>query len=100
MPPAALGLLLVAAMLHAGWNLLVKHAREKQVFTWWAMIVGSACFAPLLALAPTPPTHIWPYVLGSALAEAVYLVALTFAYEHGEFSLVYPLARGAAPAFL
>src|SRR5207249_1032872 len=61
---------------------------------------GLACFAPLLALGPTPPAQIWPYVLGSALVEAVYLVALTFAYEHGEFSLVYPVARGAAPAFL
>ena len=37
MPPLALGLLLLAAALHALWNLLVKRAGEKQIFTWWAL---------------------------------------------------------------
>lgn len=100
MPPIALGLLLTAAALHTGWNLLVKRAREKRVFTWWALVVGAIGFAPLLALSPPPPPGVWPYVVASALAEAIYFVALAFAYQYGDFSLVYPLARGAAPAFL
>ena len=100
MPPTALGLLLAAAALHAGWNLMVKRAREKQAFTWWALVAGSLCFAPLLALRPPLPLWIWPYVLGSALAEVAYFSALTRAYERGDFALVYPLARGTAPALL
>ena len=100
MPPIALGLLLVAAVLHAGWNLFVKRAREKQVFTWWGLVVGSVCFAPLLLLSQSFPLRIWPYVIFSALVEGAYYIILTRAYEHGDFSLVYPMARGAAPAFL
>jgi len=69
MPLTALILLVVAAALHTGWNLLVKRAREKQIFTWWAMVVGAALFAPLLALGAPLPASIWPYVLASALVE-------------------------------
>ena len=63
----ALALLLLAAVLHAEWNLLVKNAREKQVFTWWALCAGAVCFSPLLLLIRTFPIHIWPFVLSSAL---------------------------------
>ena len=100
MPLPALGLLLVAAVLHAGWNLLVKRAREKQVFTWWGLLVGSVCFAPLLLVNQPFPIQIWPYVIFSALVEGAYYIILIRAYENGDFSLVYPMARGAAPAFL
>jgi drug/metabolite transporter (DMT)-like permease len=100
MPLTALGLLLLAASLHAMWNLLVKNARQKQVFTWWALVVGAICFAPLLILTRAFPLQVWPLVICSALVEAVYYITLTRAYEHGDFSLVYPMARGAAPAFL
>jgi drug/metabolite transporter (DMT)-like permease len=96
----ALILLVVAAALHTGWNLLVKRAGEKQIFTWWAMVVGTACFAPLLVFSAPLPAQIWPYVLASALVETIYYLALLRAYTIGDFSLVYPLARGAAPAFL
>ena len=100
MPLGALGLLLVAAVLHASWNLLVKRAREKQVFTWWALIVGGVGFAPLVVIAWPFPLYIWPYVVCSALMEAAYFITLIRAYEHGDFSLVYPMARGSAPVFL
>lgn len=100
MPPTALGLLLLAASLHAIWNLLVKNARQKQVFTWWALVAGAVCFAPLLILTRAFPLQVWPLVICSALVEAAYYITLTRAYEHGDFSLVYPMARGTAPAFL
>ena len=40
MPPTILALLLAAAMLHAGWNFIVKRAGQKLVFTWWAILWG------------------------------------------------------------
>src|SRR6266516_3197148 len=100
MPPIALGLLLVAAILHAGWNFFVKRAREKQVFTWWGLLIGSLCFAPLLLASRPFPIQIWPYIICSALVEGIYYIVLTRAYDNGDFSLVYPMARGTAPAFL
>src|SRR5205823_1748666 len=98
--PTALGLVLLAAALHAGWNLLVKRAADKQVFTWCALVVGTVCFAPFLLAGPALPPRAWPYVVASAVAEAAYFAALTRAYTNADFSLVYPLARGAAPALL
>jgi drug/metabolite transporter (DMT)-like permease len=100
MPLNALGVLIFAAALHAGWNLLVKRAGEKQVFTWWAIMAGSVCFLPVVIFSPALPTRVYPYILASAVAEAAYFVALTLAYKYGDFSLVYPIARGAAPALL
>jgi len=96
----ALTLLLIAAALHTGWNLIVKRATEKMIFTWLAMLVGTACFAPLLFFSAPLPFAIWPYLVTSALVETLYYLALLRAYSIGDFSLGYPLARGAAPAFL
>lgn len=100
MPLTALGLLLVAAMMHTTWNLLVKRAKEKQVFIWWSLIAGIFIFSPLLLSSSLSLISIWPFFMSSALVEAIYYITLIRAYENGDFSLVYPMARGAAPAFL
>ena len=86
--------------MHAGWNVLVKRAGEKDIFTWLALLSGSLACAPLLAANPDLPRVIWPYLALSALAQAAYFIVLTHAYTIGDFSLVYPLSRGAAPALL
>ncbi len=100
LPLTALGLLLVAAVMHTTWNLLVKRAKEKQVFIWCSLAAGVILFIPwvwssLFSIIPT-----WPFFLSSAVVEAIYYITLIRAYENGDFSLVYPMARGAAPAFL
>ena len=100
MPISALVLLVVAGILHTGWNLLLKRAVEKRVFTWLALVVGAVCWLPLLVFFPSIPKEAWPYVLASGVAEAAYFMALAWAYQQGDFSLVYPLARGSAPALL
>lgn len=100
MPLSALGLILVAAITHAGWNLFLKQAKQKLVFMWWALVVGTIGFTLLLPTSPLLPFRIWPYAISSALAEAGYYFALTWAYDIDDFSLIYPLARGAAPALL
>ncbi len=99
MPLSALALLVVAGAMHAGWNLLVKRAQRRQIFTWLSLVAGTLCFLPLLIFgaAPLPPSA-WPFVVASGIVEALYFFALTRAYGLGDFSLVYPLARGAAPA--
>ena len=103
MSPVALALLLTSAVLHAGWNLLVKGARRRLVFLWWTFAVGAIAFLPLLlasaSSAPIPP-RVLPYAMASALLEGLYFGSLAAAYGAGDFSVVYPVARGAAPAFL
>jgi len=99
MPLTALILVIAAATMHAGWNLIVKRVGEKQIFTWWALAFGALINLPLLAVN-TIPASVWPYALASAVVEAVYFMILIRAYSQGDFSQVYPIARGAAPAFL
>lgn len=100
MPRALLVLLLAAAALHAGWNLLLKRAPDRQLIVWWAVVVSALCFVPLLVLRPALPLVGWRFALASAVVETAYFVALTTAYRVHDFSLVYPVARGAAPALL
>jgi drug/metabolite transporter (DMT)-like permease len=42
----------------------------------------------------------WKFAIFSIITEAVYFITLSYAYHDNEFSLVYPVARGSAPAFL
>jgi drug/metabolite transporter (DMT)-like permease len=98
--PAALLVLLAAAILHAGWNLLVKQAADKQVFTGLALLAGALLAAPVLAAGFPFPARVWPYALASAFCEALYFAALAAAYRLADFSLAYPIARGAAPLLL
>ncbi|MGH9897406.1 MAG: EamA family transporter [Pyrinomonadaceae bacterium] len=96
----ALGLLVGAAILHAAWNLLLKQTNEKYVVTWWALLVGSLCFLPLMFTGQMLPLHVLPLAALSAFFEAAYFVSLAAAYRDADFSLIYPIARGTAPALL
>lgn len=100
MPLSALGLLVAAAVLHACWNLLLKQTGAQQTFTWWALIVGAILFSPTLLFVPAVPRAAWPYIMASAILQALYFMVLIRAYKTADFSIVYPLARGAAPALL
>ncbi|MBN9414357.1 MAG: EamA family transporter [Candidatus Eremiobacteraeota bacterium] len=100
MTPAALGLLLVAACLHAGWNFRLKRCQERLIVLWWALAFSALAVLPVLAWVPLPQGRAWMFVLASAAAQAVYLGLLSLAYSLADFSLVYPVARGSAPLFL
>jgi len=99
MPLGTLGILLCAAVFHSVWNLLLKQVKNKQLFLMWATLSNLLCFVALPFL-PSIPKLIWPFVLFSSLVEAFYYISLAWAYHIGEFSLVYPIARGAAPVLL
>jgi drug/metabolite transporter (DMT)-like permease len=100
MPIAALALLLIAAAGHAGWNLLVKQARERQVFTAISVAIAPLLLVPSWLSGRPFPATLWPKVLGSAFCEVVYFALLVAMYQASDFSLAYPIARGAAPLFL
>lgn len=96
----AISLLLISAILHTTWNLMLKRAGEKYIATWWAVLVGSAVFLPVFFFTGLPGHEVWPLVLLSVLLELGYYAALSAAYTDSDFSLVYPMARGAAPALI
>jgi len=100
MPTLAIALLLTSAALHALWNLLLKQSREKYLAMGWQVIIGSILSIFALIFIGLPPRSMWLFVLISAILEAIYFAILTYAYNDHDFSLVYPVARGAAPALV
>jgi len=100
MPVLAVILLLVSAGLHATWNLLLKQAPDKYLAMGWQVLLSGGLSLTVLFFTSLPPRSMWPYALFSGVLEAVYFGVLTFAYNDHDFSLVYPVARGAAPALV
>jgi drug/metabolite transporter (DMT)-like permease len=93
-------LLLGAAVLHAAWNLLLKRSPGRDLLIFTALAASTLVFLPLLALRPAIGWLGWGIALVSAVVELAYFVLLLGAYGVGDFSVVYPVARGAAPALL
>lgn len=97
MPATALAFVLGAAFVHAGWNVLLARAAEPRLATAVAMAFSVVVAAPLSLLDFRVEAGVWPYLVGSALLETVYVLLLAYAYEKGAMSVVYPVARGSAP---
>ncbi len=93
-------LLVLAAVLHALSNALIKLSRDKLAFTWWMLTASAIIGFPLIFFVGQPPPIGWLIVIVSGLIEAVYFVTLTRAYALGDLSQVYPIARGSAPLFV
>ena len=92
-----LAAVLCGAVLHAGWNALIKRGSDKQLDTALVHVLGSALALPLLLITGLPQPAALPYIGLSALIHIGYFIALAGAYQHGELSLTYPIMRGAAP---
>ncbi len=59
MSELALGIVLIAALLHAGWNFLIKKSRNKIAFIWLAILVSTIVYFPMFL-------YFWPKVTISA----------------------------------
>jgi phosphonate utilization associated putative membrane protein len=88
---------LFGALLHAGWNALVKSSTDKEMDTALIHLIGSLMVIPLVWFAGWPPRSAWPFLAASITIHIGYYFALTGAYRHGDLGLTYPLMRGVAP---
>lgn len=100
MPIVAILLLLASASLHAIWNLLLKQSQEKYIAMGWQVAISGVFAFLILLFTGLPPRSMWLFALISMFLEAVYFILLSNAYSDHDFSLVYPIARGTAPALL
>lgn len=94
--PVALAVL-GAALLHAGWNAMLKSSADKQLDT-----ISISVGAGLLGLAvavwlPLPARESWPWLAGSAAVHILYFLFLAGAYRWGDLSYAYPIMRGGGP---
>ncbi|MCE9645363.1 MAG: DMT family transporter [Chloroflexi bacterium] len=100
MPVPALILLFFSASMHALWNFLLKSSDEKYIAMGWQVILSGIFSLGFILFTGLPPRSMWGFAVISMILEAIYFILLCIAYSDHDFSLVYPIARGAAPALL
>jgi drug/metabolite transporter (DMT)-like permease len=95
--PAVTLAVLAAAVTHATWN-AIAHGIKDQMLAFALIGAGGILGAiPLVIVATMPRAGCWPYLLGSVVIHVFYNLLLMRCYQYGEFSQVYPLARGTSP---
>jgi drug/metabolite transporter (DMT)-like permease len=93
----ASALVLLAALLHASWNAVLRGGRDR----FWTMTVMSiAISVPALAVVPfldIPAQRSWPYIVTSGILHVAYNLGLVNMYRRGNLGQAYPIARGSSP---
>jgi drug/metabolite transporter (DMT)-like permease len=92
-----IGLVLLAALLHASWNALTKAGGDPLISVTIITATGGVCALPLMIWLPPPGPEAWKWLVVSACIHYVYQLALVRMYQLGDLSQVYPIARGLAP---
>ena len=88
---------LAAAFLHAAWNALVRSGAQKVTAILILTLIQGGFGLILTFTRPFPTGEVWLWLVASGVFHAAYKLFLAFAYEQGDLSRVYPIARGAAP---
>jgi drug/metabolite transporter (DMT)-like permease len=99
--PTDLAIVLASALLHALWSVSIKQSGDPLCFNvlqTWSGSLLLAVFAPWIPWRAIP-AEVFGFVLLAGPTHALYLYWMSRAYEHGDLSLVYPIARS-TPAFL
>ena len=101
MSVSLLGLVLLAAVCHAAWNLATRQLQGDLVVLWLGGAVAAVFITPFALLRWSVGIDPWATTPAAftcigltALIHAIYFVLLGRAYGQGEISVVYPIARG------
>lgn len=97
MDPIVFFAVLAAAAMHAAWNAVVRAGEDRFASILILALCQSGLALLLLPFTPLPAPEAWPWIAGACLLHTGYKLFLIRAYQHGDLSQVYPLARGAAP---
>lgn len=88
---------LFSALLHATWNSLAHAVSDRLVGFALIGVADAVGGGVMVAIAGPPPAGAWPFIVASATLHVVYNLLLLASYQLGEFSQMYPLARGTSP---
>ena len=102
MTPTAFALIVLAGLIHAGWNIVAKKAAGDARFAFFTAFLMMLVWAPLgwwLGRTEVPRWGAteWGFVLASGVLHVVYFVVLLRGYRKADLTVVYPLARGSGP---
>ncbi len=100
MTAGVFAIVLLAAVLHATWNALVKASADRAIVL--ALIsLGHAVLGGIVALfVPIPAVESWPFIALSTVIHWAYYFMLFHSYRLGDLSRVYPISRGIAPVLV
>ena len=88
---------ILAAFLHAIWNAMVKNEKDKYLGVA-AIVFGRVPLSiVIIFFTPTLSVESIPYIILSAILHNGYQWFLLSAYKFGDYTKVYPIARGTAP---
>ncbi len=88
---------LLAALLHASWNAMIKGGGDVLHDTAGIVVGAMLIGLPFLFVVPVPSASAWPFIIASVVVHLAYYWLMISAYRVGDLSLVYPLMRGVAP---
>jgi len=102
MSALALSIVLLAALLHAGWNLVAKRSGGDHHFLFLVVVFIALLWSPLLwvwgpAELPRWQARDWALVGLSGFIHVLYFLALLKGYREADLTVVYPMARGSGP---
>ena len=96
---AGLLLALFSALTTAAAHALLKSGDDKLAVQAWIRLTGLAIALPVALWVGLPPAELLPWLIGAAIIHAVYQIVISWSYHVSDFSVAYPIARGAAPIF-
>lgn len=94
----AAGLALCAAIFHASWNIAVKQTGDRFLALWAQFVFSGSAAMIILAvwsLIDGIPNIAWWWSIFSGCGHLPYVMLLARAYDKNDFSVTYPIARGA-----
>ncbi len=94
-------LIICSAFFHALWNFAAKKASGNFYVLYLSLLIASVLFFPFLftlSISDILNVRAFPFVFATGTIHAVYFFALAKAYEHGDISSAYPIARGTGVA--
>ncbi|WP_372661090.1 EamA family transporter [Hydrogenophaga sp.] len=98
----AFALIILAGLIHAGWNIVAKKAAGDARFAFFSAFLMMLVWAPLgwwLAPDELPRWGAveWGFVVASGVVHVFYYVTLLRGYRKADLTVVYPMARGSGP---
>jgi drug/metabolite transporter (DMT)-like permease len=100
MPWEAVAAALAAALLHAAWNAALKAGNDRLLDAALLFAVAGTVGLVSTLFAPAMPAGAWLWVGLTSLLHLPYVYYLARAYELGELSHVYTIARGLPPLMI
>ncbi len=89
--------ILVAALMHALWNVLLKSGSDKPLETAAANFIKALLALPVLLIYGLPEPETYPYIAASIVLHLAYFYLVASAYRFGDLNFAYPIMRGTAP---